>query len=73
MGVLGSFGSSDRIVMHYQTAVRGALSVPRRELLDRFFCVHSGSRHLRSVSLGAMRGGREGVVAVKATAECANV
>lgn len=59
--------------MHYQTAVRRALSVPRRKLSDRFFCVHGGSRHLRSVSLRAMRGGREGVVAIKAIAEYTNV
>lgn len=73
MGVLESFESSDRIVMHYQTAIRGALSMLRRELSDRFFCVNSGSRHLRSVSLGAMRGGREGVVASKTIAEYINV
>lgn len=59
--------------MYYQTAVRGALSVPRRELSDWFFCVCGESRHLRSVSLGAMRGDREGVVAIKAIAEYAYV
>lgn len=60
-----AFGSSEVTFMHYHVAIRGALAVPGREPSDRYFCVHSRSEHLGSVSLGAMRGGREGAVAIK--------